>query len=82
MYQEYIHNFYPKDPNIYVIRAHPETIEKLAALEQEYQVDISGFSWCGDGVERFLAFRTKKDLRLPPGEIMFGPETVDIKWSK
>lgn len=81
-YQEYLRNHYPKDPNIYVIRAHPETVHILQSRNTEYQVNIEGYPWANDGEMRFLAFRLKPDVRLPPGEIIFGPETVDIKWSE
>lgn len=78
-YREYISNSYPKDPNVYVIRANPKTVQELLRRGEEYQVNISGYSWATDGKERFLAFRLKSDLRLPPGDLIFGPETVDIK---
>ncbi len=81
-YNEYVYNHYPSDPNVYVIRAHPETVYDLITLVDDYQVNISGYDWVGDGEQRFLAFRLKDDIRLPPGDIIFGPETVDIKWSK
>jgi hypothetical protein len=82
VYHEYLSNFYPSDPNIYVIRAHPETVYDLERRQNDYQVDIEGYPWVNDGEPRFLTFRLKSDVRLPPGEIIFGPETVDIKWSK
>ena len=82
-YQEYVQNFYPKDPNIYVIRAHPETVEDLKVKSLEYQVSFHGWDWVIDDSEfRFLGFRCKRDTRLPVGDIIFGPETIDIKWSK
>jgi hypothetical protein len=82
VYHEYLSNHYPSDPNIYVIRAHPETVYDLEVRNLDYQVNIEGYPWVNDGEPRFLAFRLKADLRLAPGEILFGPETVDIKWSK
>lgn len=83
-YQEYLSNHYPSDPNIYVIRAHPETVQDLKAKSLEYQADFSSYSWDGGTIAepRFLGFRYHPDLRLPVGDIIFGPETVDIKWSK
>jgi hypothetical protein len=81
-YQEYLANFYPKDPNVYVIRAHPVTVHELQKLQAEYQVSMSGFDWVDDGQPRFLAFRLQADTRLSPEDIMFGPEIIDIKWSR
>lgn len=82
-YQEYLRNFYPKDPNIYVIRAHPETISDLKVKSLEYITNFEGWDWITDTSEvRFLGFRCKGDTRLPVGDIIFGPETIDMKWSK
>lgn len=81
-YQEYIQNFYPNDPNIYVIRAHPETVHDLKQKSEEYQVGFSDWQWGTSAEPRFLGFRYKPDMRLPVGDIIFGPETIDIKWSK
>jgi hypothetical protein len=81
-YHEYIRNHYPDDPNIYVIRAHPETVSDLMLLSAEYQTNVSGYDWVGDGADRFLVFRLIADFRLPPGDILFGPESIEIKWSK
>jgi hypothetical protein len=81
-YHEYVRNHYPKDPNIYVIRAHTETVCDLIDLAVEYQTEVSGYDWVGDGARRFLVFRLIEDLRLPPGDILFGPESIEIKWSK
>ena len=81
-YQEYIQNFYPNDPNIYVIRAHPGTIDALKKKSTEYQVGFSAWEWGTSEEPRFLGFRYKPDLRFPEGDIIVGPETLDIKWSK
>lgn len=81
-YHEYLKNHYPSDPNVYVIRAHPETVSELVVLSGEYQVDISGYDWVNDGELRFLAFRLIADFRFRHGEILFGPEPIEMKWSK
>jgi len=82
VYHEYLRNSYPPDPNIYVIRANPATVHDLECRQHDYQVNLEGYEWADGSEPRFLAFRLKPDTRLPPGEIIFGPETVDIKWSK
>lgn len=81
-YHEYVKNHYPKDPNVYVIRAHPETVSELMVLSDEYRVDISGYGWINDGEPRFLTFRLIADFRFRYGEILFGPEPIEMKWSK
>ena len=83
-YQEYIASGYSRDPNIYVLRACPETISDLILVSVEYQVMAPPHPWKPDpdGVDRFLLFRLQPDTRLPKGDIIFGPETIDIKWSK
>lgn len=81
-YLEYKENHYPTDPNVYVIRAHPETVSELIVLSQEYQVHVGGYDWINDGQPRFLVFRLLADVRLPPGDILFGPESTELRWSK
>lgn len=78
-YHEYVNNGYPSDPNIYVIRASRETIDMLLLLGEEYLTPDLKYDWAAS--DRFLLFRTHVDNRLPHGDIVFGPEVVDIKWS-
>lgn len=78
-YQEYQHNSYPKDPNIYVIRAHPKTVATLRRMAdrvigvQQEQGDTT------DG--KFMGFRIQADGRLGKDIVVFGPETIEIKWN-
>lgn len=76
-YQEYQRNHYPGDPKIYVIRVHPATKAKIAIYlgsslrfhpNEDYKYETP---W---------GFQLKTDHRLEEDVIVFGPETVEIKW--
>lgn len=77
-YQEYQRNSYPKDPNIYVIRAHPETV---AALRLAADKVISMRQESGAAAGKFMGFRVQVDGRLGKDTVVFGPETIEIKWN-
>ncbi len=78
-YQEYQRNSYPKDPNIYVIRAHPKTAaalrraaDRVIGVRQGEEATTAG---------KFMGFRVQADGRLGEDTVVFGPETIEIKWN-
>ena len=78
-YTEYVTNGYPKDPNIYKIRAHPDTVQALIKADESVIHNLKNHQLLeGD---TFMGFSLEADSRLGPGELIFGPETVTIFWS-
>jgi len=75
-YYTYIKYGYPKDPNIYRIRASSGTLNSLYQFEKHVQTrDFKTDN------SRFMGFITEVDDSLPVGHVVFGPETVTIEWS-
>ena len=77
-YQDYRSNNYPKDPAIYVIRAHPATISRLKVY---LKTAVTYIRDSGPTQENHWGFQLKGDPRLEKNTIVFGPETVEIKWT-
>lgn len=71
-YKNYVDFNYPKDPNIYIIRASP----KNAALLLEYVTNSVKFS--KDSIE--WPFKIVEDISMGATEVIFGPEQVNIAW--
>lgn len=78
-YQEYVNSGYPKDPNIYVIRAHPDSVSILKVMNNNVIFNSKSVDLSGD---RFMGFRLIAKSYIPRDVIDFGPETVEIEWSK
>ena len=84
-WQEYQENGYPKDPNCYVIRASPEAVAEMRSIQLsgQYRTKYKPLPLPGqDNTERFIWFRVEEDTRLRAEEVVFGPETISIEWSK
>ena len=79
-YQEYCHNYYPRDPGIYVIRAHPATVLDLIDYFEGVSHIKSSNAIATEPECRIWGMRVEKDLRLKKGTIIFGPETIEIEW--
>jgi len=73
-YQEYRNLGYPIDPAVYVIRAVPETLERVMLLLDKGAITKkeTAKNW---------GFQLEADSRLGADEIIFGPELVTIRWS-
>ena len=78
-YLEYGCNFYPKDPAIYVIWAHPTKANKVKSYLKTYVIYKDKNPMVQDN---FWGFQLKIDLGLEEGIVIFGPETVEIKWTE
>ena len=78
-YREYVDNGYPKDPSVYVIRAHPETRENLLKTSGTIFYRVKGIE-LSNSEERFMGFTVLTDKGLAKEDLRFGPDTVLIKW--
>lgn len=78
-YGEYVANGYPKDPNIYFIKAHPETVSALLEADKSVIHNLQNHQLLNKAT--FMGFSLEADSRLNVGELVFGPETVTILWS-
>lgn len=76
-YGEYKQNGYPEDPEIYFIRANTET----AKLLYDYGDSVINAHRSGSTKLRFMGFKVLVDDRLETMRVVFGPETVEIKWN-
>ncbi len=72
-YQEYRALGYPMDPAVYVIRATPETLEKIVLVFDKGAITKK------ETVEHW-GFQVEADPRLGADEIVFGPELITIRW--
>ena len=83
-YHEYINSGYPKDPNIYVIRADPTTAKMLIKSSDSLMFVFGSPATQNDKpcFGRYMGFRVEKDVDLKEKTILFGPETIKLKWSK
>lgn len=79
-YTQYVDNGYPQDPAIYVIRACGWDAEHLKNLKKDYIVNLP--SHMSDDDDRFLLFTVQEDDSLSKGNLVFGPQTINIKWSE
>lgn len=70
VYQEYLRNMYPHDPAVYVVRAHPNTLQKITSYFEGIQYEPP-IAW---------GMQLVADIRLEEGTVVFGPETVEFKW--
>ncbi len=72
-YQEYCNFNYPKDPKVYTIKAHPDTIKLL-------EMHLSQGAILKDEKPVEWGFKLEPDSRLFKYEVIFGPEQITIKW--
>lgn len=70
-YKKYVEFGYPKDPNVYEIRAGVEIVEQLL----EY---IPSIKFSGDYTE--WPFKVIEDSNVSVNSVIFGPEQVTIEW--
>jgi len=79
-WQEYQDNGYPKDPRCYVVRAAPKTAVEMRQLQLSYKFARKTDPFYVE--DSFLGFRLEEDPHLRANEVIFGPETVRIEWSR
>lgn len=70
-YNKYVEFGYPKDPNVYEVRAPEEIVGQLL----EY---IPNIKFSSDITE--WPFKIIEDSNVEPGKVIFGPEQVTIVW--
>ena len=71
-YREYCAYGYPNDPGVYVIRANRNTMKRLSDYIQSLTFKNANTRW---------NFQRMTENRLRDGEVVFGPEQVEMYWS-
>ena len=76
-YNEFKEVGYPADPEIYFIRVNDRNKVILIKLSD------SVLNIFDDGTQdyRFMGFKIIVDNRLPDNTVVFGPETIELKWN-
>ncbi len=82
-YNEYRENGYPADPKVYQIRGNSRTVDDIC----DYIDDVAHIPniYIGVDEDKLILepweFNIVTDNRLGLGEIVFGPEQIELKWT-